>query len=135
MTTRRRLLVFGLLAGVFALGAGGWLLWPTEPRTAITRENAEKLKTGMTLEEVQAILDGPARNDATVPVALEFQIMGPRLSSVPRHLEIEPLIWQSNVVQINAWFDVEHKLISFNIFTCRRVPESPLDMLRRWLHL
>jgi hypothetical protein len=61
MTTRRRLLVFGLLATVTGLSVGGsWLLW-LRPTTAITRENAAKIKEGMTLAEVEAIL-GPERN-------------------------------------------------------------------------
>ena len=59
MTTRRRLMLFGLLAGLLALGAGGWLLWPRT--SAITRENAAKIKAGMSLAEVEAILGGPAR--------------------------------------------------------------------------
>jgi hypothetical protein len=33
-----------------------WLLWP---RTAITRENADRIQEGMTLANVEAILGGP----------------------------------------------------------------------------
>src|SRR5260370_30931418 len=62
MITRGRLVPLGLLGGLFALGLGGWLLWP---RTAITPENAAKIREGMTLLEVEAILGGPGRNEST----------------------------------------------------------------------
>src|SRR5260370_5738376 len=65
MTPRRRLLLFGLLAGSLALGAGLWLLWP---RSAITRENAAKIQEEMTLAEVEAILGGPERDDSSGPL-------------------------------------------------------------------
>ena len=35
MTNRRRLLVFGLLAGLLVLGVGAWLLWSQSASTAI----------------------------------------------------------------------------------------------------
>src|SRR5882724_3097118 len=56
MTTRRRLLVFGPLASLLVLGMrSAW------PRTAITRANAARVQKGMTLDQVEAILGGPAR--------------------------------------------------------------------------
>jgi hypothetical protein len=54
---RRRIFLFGLLAGVVAMGIGGWLL-RSQPRSVITRENAAKLHVGMTLAEVETIRDG-----------------------------------------------------------------------------
>ena len=61
MTTRRRLLLFGLLAGLLALGTGVWLLWPRP--SAITSENAAKIQVGMTLAEVEVILGARARRE------------------------------------------------------------------------
>jgi hypothetical protein len=74
--TRRRFLFLSLAAAVVALAIGVWLLWP---RTAITRENAEKIRLGMTLAEVEAILGGPPGNytgvffkrDVSVPLTVE----------------------------------------------------------------
>jgi hypothetical protein len=60
--TRRRLLLFGLLAALLVLGAGAWVVWP---RMAITPENAAKIKQGMTLAEVESILGGAARDEST----------------------------------------------------------------------
>lgn len=46
--SRRRLLVFGLLATLTGLGVGGWLLWASV--------NARTIRPGMTTKEVRAIL-------------------------------------------------------------------------------
>ena len=62
---RRRVLLLGSAAVVVVgLAIGVWTLWP---RTAITEENAAKLRPGMTLAEVEAILGGPARIETTGP--------------------------------------------------------------------
>jgi hypothetical protein len=50
-----------VLGTAVALAVGLWWVWP---RTAITRENAERIREGMTLAEVEAILGGPARDEA-----------------------------------------------------------------------
>jgi hypothetical protein len=51
MTTRRRLLVLGLLAGLLVLGGGVWLLWESV--------ETESIRPGMMLDEVIEILDRP----------------------------------------------------------------------------
>ena len=63
----RRVLMFGLPAVTLAGLLAFWLL-PT--RTAITRQNAEKIQKGMTLAEVEDILGGPPRDDGFGLVAL-----------------------------------------------------------------
>jgi len=55
--TRRRLLVFGLLAGVTVVVL--LALWLLSLRTAITRENYDKIPKGMPRDEVEAILGAP----------------------------------------------------------------------------
>jgi hypothetical protein len=62
MTTRRRLLVFGLPVALLLLGVGVWLLGSAPAVTSsITMENAARIKGGMTLEEVEAILRDPGK--------------------------------------------------------------------------
>jgi hypothetical protein len=68
MSRRTRRLLLLALPVLVALAAGAWLPWP---RTAITRENVEKIQPGMTLEEAEAILGGPARDEAGGPVDRE----------------------------------------------------------------
>src|SRR5438132_9649603 len=60
--SRRRLLLFAVMAVVVVLAVGPWLPWP---RTAITLENAAKIQIGMMLAEAEAILGGPARDEST----------------------------------------------------------------------
>src|SRR5436309_534757 len=61
---RRRILIGALLLA-FVLLAGYGLLWWyfAPPASAINRANALKIKPGMTLAEVEAILGGPARDE------------------------------------------------------------------------
>jgi hypothetical protein len=61
--TRRRLLLFGLLAGCASLGciAAVWLRAGDSDFTpGITLENANRVRFGMTVQEVEAIFGGPS---------------------------------------------------------------------------
>ena|ERR1700730_13070060 len=117
--TRRRLLLFGLLGGSLAF-AGAWVLWP---RTAITRENAERIQVGMTVQEVEAILGGPARDETPKRQRLVW------IQSVRPDLE-----WNSDQVSVWVHLDADRRVTS-----CHAIPvppaQSPLDMLRRWFGL
>ena len=57
MRRRRLLLGAGLLA-LTLLGLGGWLLWPPMPASGpgVTRANFQRIREGMPLAEVEAIL-------------------------------------------------------------------------------
>src|SRR4051812_18163811 len=67
--TRRRWLLLGMVVAAAVLAAGLWLIQP--PRSAINGENAAKIRRGMTLAEVEAILGGPPRADSTCPLLFE----------------------------------------------------------------
>jgi hypothetical protein len=139
MITRRRLMVFGLLATLTALGVGGWMLWP-QP-TAITRENAAKINIGMTVAQVEAILGGPERDDTTGPgIREEPPEFAPPDASGRRYritfIDTRPrLEWRSDEVQIWVLVNSDACVTECTWFPMRRAPESPLDKLRRWLHL
>src|SRR5260370_34353920 len=64
MTTRRRLLVFGLLAGLLWLGTGAWFLWESA--------DANTIRPGMTLAEVTEILGPPDRIGGNMHGAFGF---------------------------------------------------------------
>jgi hypothetical protein len=147
MTTRRRLLVFGPLA-VAALVVGMWLLWP---RTAITRENAAKIQAGMTLAEVEAILGGPARDEATGHLTADLE-RRPEEDEPGWEFrcEIELMFvfrngawfswdgvheWSSDRVIIQIACDSERQVRWMRCMAVRRVQERPLLMLRRLLRL
>lgn len=140
MTRPRRRLLLALFAVVMLLVLGVWLHW-TKPFSAITRENAAKIKDGMTLAEVEAILGGPPRDETTGPVIREeppefappdargrsFRIT---IVNLRQHLE-----WHSDQVRIWVHFDSHGRVTDFTHFPTHRAEESPLALLRRWLHL
>jgi hypothetical protein len=66
VTTRRRSAVY--LSGVAVLGVAAFAAWLYLTRTAITEDTAIRIRPGMTLAEVEAILGGPARDESTGPL-------------------------------------------------------------------
>jgi hypothetical protein len=134
MTRRRRLLVFGLLAGLLALGIGAWLLSPRT--TVITRENAANLRAGMSLAEVEEIL-GPERDDSTGPTEGEWlapeawMLVGGHTSEIG----VVWHSWSSDSVLVLVELDAEGRVARIDILPFRRAQESPLAMLRHWLRL
>lgn len=59
---KRWLLLLGLFGFLAVLGVSVYLLMP---RSAINRGSFEKIRVGMTHTEVESIMGGPGRNDAT----------------------------------------------------------------------
>jgi hypothetical protein len=143
MTTRRRLLLFGLLAGSLALGTGAWLFWP---RPGITRENAAKIQVGMTLAEVEAILGGPSRDEST-EVVTERAAADDDDSAVFRVLDFtyprrpasspEPPVWKTDQIVIVVHTSHDGRVVSSASMLVRPIglEETWSDRLCRWLGL
>jgi hypothetical protein len=132
--TRRRPLLLSMLAVVLALAAA-WLVWPC---AAITRENVQQVKEGMTLAEVEAILGGPVRDETTGPVVLDEECSAPGLQpdySRPYRGHIGPFQWKSDQVMLLLYFDAEGHVADRDPLPLRRADESLLARLRRWLHV
>jgi hypothetical protein len=142
---RRHVLLLTLPAVAAALAVGVWLLWP---RTAITRDNATKIQPGMTLAAVEAILYGPARDETTAPVTADLDESEPealarraKLYQLDMKLAViadwghRRLTWQSDYVMIAVAFDPDERVTECISLPMRRVSDSPLAMLRRWLAL
>jgi hypothetical protein len=150
MTRRTRLqLLFALPAVLVVALVAAWLVWPS---TAITRENAEKIKEGMTLAEVEVILGGRARDEATGRLVLDVTAGGQddvelraalyehtllevfrdqdRGGRPPRLLE-----WNSNQVTIWVCVDRDGRVTDCNSLPMRRADETPIDRVRRWYGL
>jgi hypothetical protein len=102
MPRRHRFLLLSLAAVVVGLAPGAWLLWP---RTAITWENAAKVRPGMTLDEVEAILGGPARHGTTGPVSYCLTGVEGFDPGVPR-----PPEWVSDEVLVMVYLDANHRV-------------------------
>jgi hypothetical protein len=142
--TRRRYLLLGLLTACVVLGVSLWLLWP---RSAINEDNYARIEVGMALDEVEAILGGPARDESTGPLVSRARTddddMGwfdveffqfsydwrvPLESRSPRH-------WRSDRLLIRVEVDPQGRVAAKDSLAVRRMDESPLAMLRRWLGL
>jgi hypothetical protein len=124
--TRRRLVLLALPVALVLLGTGAWIVWPRQPRTAITPENAAKIQKSMTLAEVEAILDGPAR-DETHGVGY-FRIPPLCDLGVERREWIGPDCSIRVVLLDNQVF---HLMEDETYYSA----ESALQRIRRWLHL
>jgi hypothetical protein len=120
--TRRtcRLLPLALAAAVLAVGLIAWLVWP--PPSAITRENAAKIRVGMTLAEVEALLGGPARNESGLQ---DYCIDLTRRS--------DDKCWASSRDIVIVVLDDDGRVRRQSEFPMRGV--SFLATLRRWLDL
>src|SRR4051812_29388784 len=125
--TRRRWLLLGMLVAAAVVAAGLWLNQP--PRSAINAENAAKIEIGMTLAEVEAVLGGPARDETTGPV--NDVIFGGELM-LPGGPSAE---WVSDEYRVWVWLDSEGRVDLYSDSPVQRLPETPLEKLRRWLRL
>jgi hypothetical protein len=139
--TKRRLLLIALFATVMLLSV--WALWP---RTAITREDAARIREGMTLGEVEAILGGPARDESSgAPIADDDDAFDPKALPVPPrqqrmaemrfHIGDGILEWRSDLVVVSVVLDSDGRVSHYCDQHTRRDYESISDMLRRWLGL
>jgi hypothetical protein len=123
--TRRRFLLFSL-AAVAGLVVAGWLIWP---RTEITRENAAKIKEGMTLAEVEAIFGGPARSESDLPdnfINDAFVMGGVHPFTEKR--------WASPGRVVIVHFDDSCRVMRYNTADFD-VDRSLLDIVRRWFRI
>jgi hypothetical protein len=131
-----------LLLVCVAAGVGLDAAWPRSP---INRENAAQLVPGLPLAEVERILGGPARNDATGPITTDptghpsdgpllWRTYAYRMRSLwdrPR----ETKEWWSNTLVVRVDLDGDARVERCECIAVRRINESPLDMIRRWLNL
>jgi hypothetical protein len=95
---RRKLLV--VLTGLVVVAAVAVVLWPpTDPASRITQENFERIKPGMTMAEVTAIL-GPPGDYKTPDSPIEFHTgevptFGSMMTPVDGPKRVE--IWDSDM--------------------------------------
>ena len=70
MMSRRQSIVLATVTVVLLIGLGAWLVWP---ESAVTLENATKIRPGMRLTEVEEILGGPACDDRWGPASGQLE--------------------------------------------------------------
>ena len=116
------------------LGGGVWLLWP---RTAITRENAAKIREGMTFAEVADILGEPPRDDGVGLIAVQRRDGSegtiPRSELIGILDQLEAKSWLSDEVLV--WITLDH---AGRVTSCSVEPVRLASLhatIRRWLRL
>jgi hypothetical protein len=126
MPSRRLLLVLAVVGAAVALAVGTWLLRP-QP-SLITADNAARIREGMTLDEVEAILGGPARHDATGRVSY-------CLEGIPGVRPISPAMreWTSDEVLVMVWIGEDGRVQRRLAVPVRR--DRIDEIVRRWLGL
>jgi hypothetical protein len=138
---RRPYVLIAISTAILVLGLFACLMWPR--KSAITVENAERIKEGMALAEVEAILGGPARDESTGPVASVAQPEGIEIALVVSPLMVErifgkdsrqPLEWRSNQLILLVQFDAQGQVTDWRPIPTRRINESPFEMVGRLLH-
>ncbi len=138
--TRSRVLLLGTVAVAAALAVAAWTVWPTA--TAITADNAARIKQGMTLAEVEAILGGPARDETTGPVERieppEFALPDARgIAWRITIADLRPALqrWESDQARVWIHIDAEGRVTDCQVFPMQRAKEGALAALCRWLRL
>jgi hypothetical protein len=145
MLRPRRFLLLSIAAVVVGLAVGVWLLLP---RTAITREKAACIDPGMTLEQVEIVMSGPARDESTGP--LVFDGPGEIWSGVTDRLVIRvdlsgdvvrnppchgAACWMSDNVVTWVLLDADGRVKRRYAFPVRPLEEHLMSRIRRWLRL
>ena len=126
----RFLLLLSVTSAAVTLTVGIALLWP---RNAITPENASKIHSGMTLAEVEVILGGPQRDEATGDLEQarsdrsgdSFWLFS-RGRGQPHYQA-----WVTDSFVIHVTFDEDMRVTGSRVLAVQRSAESPLKRLRR----
>ena len=63
MNRRRLLVLFALIALGSIIALGWWVVFSSRASATINPDNFARIQVGMPLEEVEAILGGPARSE------------------------------------------------------------------------
>jgi hypothetical protein len=130
---RRRTLLVALSGLTVVVAAGAVVLWP-RPSSRITKENFDRIQTGMSREEVVAIL-GPPGDYTTGPFQTDHGVVF-NYYELPSRADI--LSWADDGAYVDVVFDHDDNYVYDRHFdTIARVPLSPLDNLlwrlkRQW---
>lgn len=146
---KRLLMLLTCLTGLALVG--GLAFWWTVPGTAITRANYDRIQVGMTRQEVDDIMGGPPRNEATdaqfvsmweiekdgslVEVDRRYAIMVDRHT---RHgfYKMHGLgygRWVNDQINVWVFFDPQGRVQKKEgqVLDCRTIP--PWTRLRKWI--
>ncbi len=139
MSRRNRLAVLlGIPVALVAAAVALWLLWP---RIAITPENGERIRLGMTRSEVEEILGGPPGDYAGPEAFAAAGRCGDPMDAraVIRRWSGEPderwQQWLSDDALVLVHLDAHGRVSATHVYSVSAYREPLLDRLRRWLGL
>jgi hypothetical protein len=128
MTRRHTHVLLGTIAALLLVSVvASIVLWP---RTAITRENALKIRVSMTLQEVEELLGGPARdetNDGLGLMTIDIYTPRPRAGRASTHR------WQTWARMVEVDLDGDNVVVSYLSGYPSDHDLSLVDKARRWL--
>lgn len=106
---KRRFLLLGM-AGIACLVLLG-MVWLLKFRPGITQSNCERIREGMTLQEVQSVLGGPPGNYSRFPdkEAGLWTIDADR-PDLNREFFIGREVWIGNELAVAVWFNDEERV-------------------------
>ena len=129
---KRRLLLWTW--ALVMLGACGVTLWLNVPRPGVTRSNYERIREGMTLADVGAILGGPPGNyQEGRGTFLLFSANGPEGSSPWLRDDVAHLIWWGPDVTILLAVSPDGRVLAKHCSPYMPSQPSFWDRLRRLL--
>jgi hypothetical protein len=135
--------LIGMASSIMASAAiACLLLWPETP-SAITPESARRIQPGMSFEEVETILGGPARFDYDGPVEglsvrpanKEDRAAMQRLNQPKPPNSVRELRWGSDTVTVYLHFDADGKSLPVRYLLHNPSPETLLEWVRRKLNI
>ena len=136
MTTRRRLLLFVLLAVAVVLGFGAWLFWP---RVSRSDENYEKIALGMTRGAMESLLGRPGDQPDEQLHARRLERRGDTITHSQMKWYGERFVIEAYLDNGIAEYDITSpgdKVVSFEIYEVVEYQyPSPLERVRYWLRL
>jgi hypothetical protein len=131
MTHRCRFAILSLVAVAVVVAAWVWLFWP---RTAITLENARKIRPGMTLAEVEAILGRPERDEFQFGMLVVNPVPGGDLLN-PGWVPGCHRRWTSRQASVGVFFDADDRVFDRHYGLVPLFNSDMEDKLRAWFGL
>ena len=125
---RKRRFWLLVMAGSACLVALG-IVWLLEFRSGITTSNYRRIREGMTLQEVQTLLGGPAGNYSRLPdKEASLWTIDPDRPDLNREFFIGREVWIGNELAVAVWFDEQEMVLKKQ--TCEMPHGDWLQRLR-----
>lgn len=127
----RRCLLFALLTALVVAVVLATMARPRPP--AITRDAEARIQAGMTRDELEAMLGGPARDDSTGPTELDPDGR-PQVLGHPAPLNMTPISeWISDEVMIRVAFDASGRAEWISTCPLRRAYPGIQPTVEHWV--